>query len=39
MDGNGQDYTITSTAELEALYSDAPYGPAVFKEAEYITPQ
>jgi len=24
---------------LEALYSDAPYGPAVFKEADYITPQ
>src|SRR6202163_1428998 len=39
MDGNGQDHTITTTAELEKLYSDAPYGPAVIKEADHITPQ
>src|SRR5271166_4858378 len=39
MDGNGQDHLITTTAELEKLYSDAPYGPAVFKEADYITQQ
>jgi hypothetical protein len=39
MDGNGQDHTITTTEELETLYSDAPYGPAVFKEADHVTPQ
>jgi uncharacterized protein len=43
MDRNGQDskqnHTITSTAELEQLYSDAPYGPAVFKEIDHISPQ
>jgi PPOX class probable FMN-dependent enzyme len=39
MDGNGQDHTITTTAQLEALYTDAPYGPAVFKETDRITPQ
>ena len=39
MDGNGQDYTISTTEELEKLYSDAPYGPAVFKETDRITPQ
>ncbi|MGB7040923.1 MAG: pyridoxamine 5'-phosphate oxidase family protein [Xanthobacteraceae bacterium] len=38
MDVN-QDHLIRSTAELEKLYSDAPYGPAVFKEADRITPQ
>src|SRR5580692_6908004 len=38
MDGS-EDHLITTTAELEKLYSDAPYGPAVFKEADYITPQ
>ena len=27
MDGNGQDHTITTTEQLEALYGDAPYGP------------
>jgi uncharacterized protein len=36
---DSQDYLITTTAELEKLYSDAPYGPAVFKEADRITPQ
>jgi PPOX class probable FMN-dependent enzyme len=35
----GEDFTIKTTAELEELYSDAPYGPAVFKEADRITPQ
>ena len=43
MDGNGQDhsqdYTITSTEELERVYSDAPYGPAVFKETDRISAQ
>jgi hypothetical protein len=39
MDGNGHDHFVTSTEQLESLYTDAPYGPAVFKEAEYITPQ
>jgi uncharacterized protein len=38
MDGS-QDHVIKTTAELESLYSDAPYGPAVFKEADRITPQ
>ncbi len=39
MDGNGQDYTISTTEELEKLYTDAPYGPAVFKETDRVTPQ
>ena len=39
MDRNGHDHTITTTEELEKLYSDAPYGPAVFKEIDQITPQ
>jgi len=45
MDGNGQDssrinsHTITSTEELERVYSDAPYGPAVFKETDRISAQ
>src|SRR5215469_868495 len=34
-----QEYVISTTAELEKLYSDAPYGPAVFKETDRITPQ
>jgi uncharacterized protein len=34
-----QNYTITTTEELERLYTDAPYGPAVFKEADYVTPE
>jgi PPOX class probable FMN-dependent enzyme len=38
MDGS-QDHLIKTTAELEKLYNDAPYGPAVFKEADRITPQ
>jgi PPOX class probable FMN-dependent enzyme len=39
MNETGQDHTIATTAQLEALYSDAPYGPAVFKEIDRITPQ
>ena len=40
MDGNGQDsFTITSTEQLERVYSDAPYGPAVFKETDRISSQ
>jgi len=39
MDGDGQDYTITTTEQLESLYSDPPYGPAVFKETDRVTPQ
>ena len=34
-----QEYTIATTEELERLYSDAPYGPAVFKETDYVTPE
>jgi uncharacterized protein len=34
-----QDHTIKTTAELERLYPDAPYGPAVVKEADRVTPQ
>src|SRR5579884_4275487 len=39
MDKPAQDYTITTTEQLEALYSDAPYGPALIKEVDRITPQ
>jgi uncharacterized protein len=39
MDGNGQDHTITTTEQLESLYADAPYGPAVIKETHHITAQ
>jgi uncharacterized protein len=39
MDENKHDHTITTTAQLEQLYSDAPYGPAVFKETDRITAQ
>ena len=39
MDESAQDYTIRTNSELESLYSDAPYGPAVFKETDRITPQ
>jgi uncharacterized protein len=34
-----QDHLVKTTAELEKLYGDAPYGPAVFKESDRITPQ
>jgi PPOX class probable FMN-dependent enzyme len=33
------EHIITSTEQLEALYSDAPYGPALFKETDRITAQ
>jgi PPOX class probable FMN-dependent enzyme len=36
---DAQDHIVATTEQLEALYSDAPYGPAVFKETDYITPQ
>jgi predicted pyridoxine 5'-phosphate oxidase superfamily flavin-nucleotide-binding protein len=39
MDGNGQDYAITTTEALERVYTDAPYGPAVVKEADHVTPE
>ena len=39
MDQNTPQYTIATMAELERLYPDAPYGPAVFKETDRITPQ
>jgi len=43
MDDGGQDqatsHIISTTAELEALYNEAPYGPALIKEADYVTPQ
>jgi PPOX class probable FMN-dependent enzyme len=39
MDGNGQDHTITTTEQLDRLYADAPYGPAVIKETGHITAQ
>jgi PPOX class probable FMN-dependent enzyme len=39
MDGDGQNHTITTTEALERLYSDAPYGPALVKEADHITSQ
>ncbi|HMK70243.1 MAG TPA: pyridoxamine 5'-phosphate oxidase family protein [Xanthobacteraceae bacterium] len=39
MDGNGQDHTISTTEELERLYSEAPHRGAVFKETDRITPQ
>jgi hypothetical protein len=34
-----EDHTISTTEQLEALYSDAPYGPALFKETDRITAQ
>ena len=39
MADSGQDYAITTTEQLERLYSDPPYGPAVFKETDRVTPQ
>jgi PPOX class probable FMN-dependent enzyme len=36
---DGQDHAITTTEQLEALYADAPYGPALIKEVDHITPQ
>ncbi len=34
-----ENHIIATTEQLEALYKDAPYGPAVFKETDRITPQ
>ena len=39
MASTAPDHTITTTEQLEALYHDAPYGPAVFKEIDHISPQ
>jgi uncharacterized protein len=39
MPETGQDHTIATSEQLERLYSDAPYGPAVFKETDRITAQ
>jgi uncharacterized protein len=36
---DGYDHTITTTEQLEDLYTDAPYGPALIKEVDRITPQ
>jgi len=36
---DGQDHTIATTEALESLYVDAPYGPALIKEVDRITPQ
>ncbi len=38
MADSGQDYAITTTEQLERLYSDPPYGPAVSKETDRVTP-
>jgi PPOX class probable FMN-dependent enzyme len=34
--GNGASHTIKTMAELEALYNEPPYGPAVFKEIDHV---
>lgn len=34
--GNGKAHTVTTMAELEALYSDAPYPPALLKEIDHV---
>jgi uncharacterized protein len=34
-----EDHTVSTTEQLDALYSDAPYGPALFKETDHITAQ
>jgi uncharacterized protein len=34
-----EDHIVSTTEQLEALYSDAPYGPALFKETDRITTQ
>ena len=39
MAGDEQDHTITTTEDLESLYADVPYGPALVKEADHVTPQ
>src|SRR5471030_2815841 len=40
MSTNGSsDHLITSMSELEALYSEKPFGPSLAKELDYISPQ
>src|SRR5271168_5186749 len=39
MASDGQDHTITTAEQLEALYTDVPYGPSLIKETDYITPE
>jgi PPOX class probable FMN-dependent enzyme len=34
---NGSSHTISTMAELEALYNEQPYGPAVVKEIDHIS--
>ncbi|HTZ03628.1 MAG TPA: pyridoxamine 5'-phosphate oxidase family protein [Xanthobacteraceae bacterium] len=38
-DGANPDYTIATAEQLEALYPEPPYGPAIVKETDRITPQ
>jgi PPOX class probable FMN-dependent enzyme len=33
------DHVIATTEQLEKLYADAPYGPAIFKETDHVTPE
>ena len=35
----GDEHLVTTIDQLETLYSDAPYGPALFKETDRITAQ
>jgi PPOX class probable FMN-dependent enzyme len=39
MNGTEQDYAITTIEALERVYTDTPYGPAVVKEADHVTPE
>jgi len=39
MDDVGQSHTIATIEALEKVYTDAPYGPAIFKETDRVTPQ
>lgn len=40
MPANGSNaHLVTTMSELEALYTEPPYGPAVVKEIDYISPQ
>ncbi len=39
MDETAQNHTITSAAQLEKLYTDAPRGAAVYKETDHISTQ
>jgi predicted pyridoxine 5'-phosphate oxidase superfamily flavin-nucleotide-binding protein len=34
--GNGASHALTTMAELEALYNEPPYDPAVVKEIDHI---